>query len=253
MQRMARLTRIFKSIGRWCLRHKGWTAVIVILGVLSITPIVIITRTWFIVHTDARPSALPVAYALEQQTEGFTCGVHSLSTVYKAYGLDPEAERIRWRLGVDTKAVAWMPDSTGALHPDLWMVLAQDYFAIESLDLEAHSAWSSMRAHLDAGHPAVLLIRRRENGNLHWVVATRTLDAERIEVYDSLFPEPYAETPGFLDRHIVTAVLVQPTADGEMALSSIDAHLAGMQALDLARKRIEALEPNQVDGETDVH
>lgn len=234
--------RPLRSLFRWCMRHKFWTAVIVVLGVLSITPIIIVTRTWLIVHTDARPTSTAGAYTLEKQTEGFTCGVHSLSTVYKAYGLSPEAERIRWRLGVDTKAVFYLSDSTGALHPDLWMVLAQDFFKIDSLDLESDSAWTDLHAHLGTGHPAILLIKRRENGNLHWIVATRSLGHDEIEIYDSLFDKPYAETSDFLYNHIVTAIMVKPTDDGEMAMSSINAHLAGMDALDKARKRINALE-----------
>ena len=240
-----RVKSISAHVLRGCLRHKIWTALIIVLGVLSITPIIIITRTWFIVHTDQRPTASPKDYALEEQSEGFTCGVHALSTVYKAYGLDPETERIRWRLGVDTKAIAWMGDSTGALHPDMWMVLVQDFFEIETLDLDSRYAWSSLHGSLDRGHPVVLLIKRRENGNLHWVVATRALDGNKIEIYDSLFDEPYAETPDFLTDHIITAMLVTPTDDGEMAMSSIDAHLAGMEALNTARKRIKVLEEDK--------
>lgn len=242
---MRRVKTIPSRLLRWCMRHKIWTAVIIVLGVLSITPIIIITRTWLIVHADVRPGAMPVGYALEAQTEGFTCGVHALSTVYKAYGLDPQAERIRWRLGVDTKAVAWMSDSTGALHPDMWMVLVQDFFVVDELSRYDQAGWREMRGHLNAGHPAVLLIKRRENGNLHYVVATRALDDDLIEVYDSLFDEPYAQSPEFLNDHIVTAMLVKPAADGEQALSSIDAHLAGMSALKNATKRIKALDKAQ--------
>ncbi|MEO0477660.1 MAG: hypothetical protein AAF085_17080, partial [Planctomycetota bacterium] len=158
------------------------------------------------------------------------------------YGLDPEAERIRWRLGVDTKAVFYVSDSTGALHPDMWMVLAQDFFVIDELSSYDTNGWKEMMAHLEEGHSVVLLIKRRENGNLHWVVATRLLDAGTIEVYDSLFNEPYGETPDFLTGHIVTAMRVKPTPGGEMAMSSIDAHLAGMDALSAATNRIKALE-----------
>lgn len=235
---------ISSRVFRWCWRHKIWTAVIITLGVLSITPIVIITRTWFIVHTDERPNARPAGYVLEEQTEGFTCGVHSLSTVYQAYGLDPEAERIRWRLGVDTKAVFYMSDSTGALHPDMWMVLTQDFFEIHAIDPGRPGAWDAMRVHLLSDRPIVLLIKRRENSNLHWVVATRSFKDGTIEVYDSLFDEPYTESADFLDNHIVTAMLVKPTPSGKQAMSSIDAHLAGMDALAAATKRIKALEDN---------
>ena len=239
---LLRLKSVGRSLYRWCMRHKVWAAVIVIAVALSITPIIIITRTWFIVHTSERPTAMPASYTLEEQTEGFTCGVHSLSTVYKAYGLDPEAERIRWRLGVDTKAVFYVSDSTGALHPDMYMVLAQDFFIINLPSDYGQAGWDEMRGHLEAGHPAVLLIKRRENGNLHWVVATRSLEDNRVEVYDSLFDLPYTEGPEFLTDHVVTAMRVRPTPNGEQVTSSIDAHLEGMDALNAARKRIEALE-----------
>lgn len=242
MRRMGKFARFLKSISRWCLRHKIWTAVIIVVGILSITPIIIVTRTWLIVHTDARPSAMPGAYTLEEQTEGFTCGVHAISTVYKAYGLDPEAERIRWRLGVDTKAVAWMGDSTGALHPDMLMVLYQDYFEVNELANYSRPGWDSMRDMLDTGHPMVLLIKRRENGNLHWVVATRSLVDDKIEIYDSLFDAPYAETWDFMTDHIVTAWHVKPTDDGEQAVPSINALLGGTRSLDNVRKRIKAID-----------
>lgn len=228
-------------------RHKVWTTVIAVLIACSITPIVIVTRTWFIVHTDQRPTATPAAYVLEDQTEGFTCGVHAVSTVYHAYGLDSEAERVRWRLGVDTKAVFWMGDSTGALHPDLWMVLAQDFFAVEALDCDAADAWDTLLAHLDTGHPAILLITRRENGHLHWVTATRrvgdpALAHELIEVYDPLFDAPYTESIDFMHDHIATCVLVRPTIDGRPPMSSIAAHRAGFDELWIARERIERLQ-----------
>jgi hypothetical protein len=237
-----KLKAIGMGLFRWCMRHKIWTAVIIVLGVLSITPIIIITRTWLIVHTDQRPTASPASYTLEEQTEGYTCGVHALSTVYKAYGLDPEAERVRWRLGVDTKAVFYVSDSTGALHPDMWMVLAQDFFVINELSGYEEPDWVVMRMHLQSGHPVVLLIKRRENGNLHWVVATRTLEDDKIEIYDSLFDEPYEETLDLFENHVVTAMLVRPMPGDVMAMSSIDAHLEGMGALNKARKRIEMLE-----------
>lgn len=222
-------------------RHKVLTLVLAILITCAITPIVIVTRTWFIVHTDQRPAIAPDIYTLEEQTEGFTCGVHAVSTVYRAYGLDPDAERVRWRLGVDTKAVFWMSDSTGALHPDLWMVLVQDFFEVNAIDCAPDAAWQQLLAHLDTGHPAILLIVRRENGHLHWVTATRHVD-EEIEIYDPLYATPYLETREFLIDHIATCALVRPTADGEPAMSSIAAHRAGFAELRIARKRIDTLQ-----------
>ena len=235
------LKRIPRSIFRWCMSHKLLLAKLIFLA-LMITPVIIVTRTWLISHTEDRPSETPGAFVLEDQTEGFTCGLHALSTVYRAYGLDADEERLRRRMGVDVKAVFYVPDSTGALHPDMYMVLTQDFFEIETVEPDGPLAWETLEAHLDADHPAVLLIKRRENGNLHWVVATRVLGNGTIEVYDSLFDEPYMETPDFMTDHVVTAMLIRPTGDGEQAMSSIDAHLAGMKALSAATKRIAAMD-----------
>lgn len=231
--------RLF-GILSWPLRHKLLVATLVLLALL-ITPIIIVTRTWLISNPDQRPRALPTAFALEEQTEPHTCGVHAISTVYKAYGLDPEAEQIRRRLGADVKAVFYVPDSTGTLHPDMWMVMVQDYFAIEAIDLDTDSAWTQLRDHLAAGHPAILLIKTRETGNLHWVVATQAKNDGKIEVFDPLFDQPYAEGEDFLAEHIVTVGLVEPTGSGEMAMSSVDAHLAGMAALEDATKRMKPM------------
>jgi len=231
----------------WMWRHKVWTVVIASLLGLSITPIIIVTRTWFIVHTDQRPTQVPTDYVLEEQTEGFTCGVHAVSTVYRAYGLDSEAERVRWRLGVDTKAVFWMGDSTGALHPDLWMVLAQDFFDVEAVDCGAADSWDKLLAHLNTGHPAILLIARRENGHLHWVTATGHEEDPAnpdglIVIYDPLFDAPYTESIDFMSDHIVSCVLVRPAAGGQQAMSSLAAHRAGFDELWVARGRIERLQ-----------
>ena len=110
------------------------------------------------------------------------------------------------------------------------------YSAGYVVQTEGLTAW------LDTGHPVVLLIKRRESGNLHWVVATRALDSERIEIYDPLFDAPYQETPDFLYNHIITAMMVKPAHDGEMTMSSIRAHLEGLEALNHARQRIDVLQ-----------
>jgi len=238
------LKRAPRAFARFCWRHKILTVLAVVLIALSITPIIIIiTRAWFIVHTDRRPVAGHAVPILEVQTEGFTCGVHAISTVYRAHGLDPdEGERVRWRLGVDTKAVFYVSDSTCALHPDVYMVLAQDYFAIEALDMERDDAFEVLHDHVadNSGGMAVLLIRRRSNGHLHWVTATHA-EAGKLLVYDSLLQEPIHEGPDYVADHVVSALMVRPTADGRMPMSSIAAHRAGSAELKRAVKRINAL------------
>ncbi len=72
----------FRKIFAYIYHRKTRFILLAILIGFAITPIIIITRTWFIVHTDRKPTAMPIAPVLETQTESFTCGVHSLSTIY---------------------------------------------------------------------------------------------------------------------------------------------------------------------------
>lgn len=221
-------------------RRKWWTLTgIVALG-FSITPTIVLTRTYAINHRDVQPSAQPGRVPLEVQTESFTCGLHALSSVYRAYGLDPAAERLRWRLGVDTKALFWMSDSTGTLHPDIEMVLAQDFFAVTALAVDSADAWNTWRTHLTTGHPALVLFAREHTGSLHWVVAVRNVD-DQVEIYDSLVPEPYLAGGDFLRDRVVSVLLVRPTADGGVAMPSLAAHAAGARETARAAIRIKNL------------
>ncbi|MCP5538764.1 MAG: hypothetical protein H7A53_01290 [Akkermansiaceae bacterium] len=229
-----------KSILRWISRRPKLSLLLAAIAWLLITPIIIVTRTYFIVHSGDSPSAYPLAAPeVEEQTEGFTCGVHALHTLYRAYGLDPSEERVRWRLGVDTKAVCWLGDSTGALHPDLFMVLGQDHFAVEELDPIRAESWDQILDHLAERHLAVFLIKRRENGNLHWVTVGAGSQKE-IQVYDSLHPEPYLEGEDFLREHVISALLVQPELDRKRGLTaSFRDHWDGFQELRAASARIK--------------
>ena len=227
------------QFSKWSLKKKLLLLGLAILIGFSITPVVIITRTYFIIHSDQRPQENPISAKLQNQTESFTCGVHAVSTVYKAYGLDPEAERIRWRLGADTKALFWMADSTGSLHPDMFMVLEQDYFMIEPMKLENVNAWDQLKEHLETGHMSILLISRRENGNLHWVVANG-VESEQIIVYDPLFENTYLEGPEFLQHQMLSALNLQPIPGHEPERpSSIRSHLRGSKETAIALERLK--------------
>ena len=107
-------TLLWKRLPVFFWRHKFLSIGLLVIAGFSLTPIIIVGRTYFIAHPDASPTSNPGRPILEAQSEGHTCGVHALSTLYRAYGLDPDRERIRWRLGVDTKAVFWAKDTTGA-------------------------------------------------------------------------------------------------------------------------------------------
>jgi hypothetical protein len=190
------------------------------------TVAIIVDRTWLIAHPDQRPAPTPDAFVAEVQVEADTCGLHALNTVYRAYGLDPAAERLRARLGVDIDALVWLPGSTGTLQPDVCMVLAQDHFHTRTLRPGDVDAWDALRGHLATGHPALLLIRRRETDGLHWVVATEA-KMDGIWIVDSLAADAYAEPREFLAERVVSIIAMQPAAGDSRPASSVGALVGG--------------------------
>ncbi len=218
-----------KQILLWVRRHKLRTTLliaVVCLLALSLTPIIILVRTYGIVHPDLRPNAKPTPFVLETQTEPDTCGLHALSTIYRAYGLDAEDERLRWRLGIDTKAVFWIESSTGALHPDIWMVLDQDGFAVDPIDTTASDAWDHLQDHTQGGHAALLLTVRPQTGGMHWVVAVHNSD-DGVSILDPLQSEPLPVESDYLAQHAITAWRIQPRDDDSDKIGSMTAHKRG--------------------------
>ena len=148
----------------------------------------------------------------EAQFESDTCGLHTLRVIYKAYGLEPDDENLRVRLGVDVPTNPLDPTSTGTLQPDMLRVLTQDGFRYQPLDLtDDHSASETLRKHLSEGNMAAALIARPENKNMHWVAAYR-MDGESIEILDSLFEESYTVHPkAFIKQCVLSCILVEPS------------------------------------------
>lgn len=148
----------------------------------------------------------------EAQFESDTCGLHTLRVIYKAYGLEPDHENLRARLGVDVPTNPMDPTSTGTLQPDLLRVLTQDGFLHKPLDLSNdYLASETLTQHLDSGNMAALLIARKENGNMHWVAAYR-MAGDTIEILDSLFEESYTVNPSdFINQCVLSCILVEPS------------------------------------------
>ena len=233
------------SVGRrliqFARKRKLLTAgLLVFLGFLP-TPLIIAGRT-MANHPGREPLPRAGKVVAEIQTEPHTCGLHAVSSLYRAYGLDPEAERVRFRLGVDVKAVFWMEDSTGTLPPDLYMVLSQDHFRLDTVDLESRGAWSAVSEHVASGQLAILLIVRKETGGLHWVVAGSGAETE-IAVYDSLRADaPAAVSEPFFQAQVVSAVLVRP-AGSVRVLTSTEAHKMGADELLRVQGRLKERKP----------
>ncbi|MCC6971602.1 MAG: hypothetical protein IT434_15430 [Phycisphaerales bacterium] len=162
-----------------------------------------------------KPTALPAAFTPEKQTESHTCGFHALSTVYRAYGLEPEAMRLRFRLGTDKRATNFDSESLGTLHPDMLRVLAQDGFTADLvLDPKSPESIERFGAHVRSGHPAVVLVRVT---GLHWIVLAPALnesgEGETMTlVVDSLVESP-TEAPlnGVISGRVLSAILISPS------------------------------------------
>ena len=187
------------------------------------------------VEAGPGPSASPGQIVAEHQDEPHTCGLHALRAIYRAYGLDPAARRLRFRLGVDRPGVPFDEQSLGSLHPDVFRVAAQDGLTVQAAGPDDDVA---LRAHLEAGHPALLLVRTRASGALHWVVVDAVI-GEALRVHDSLAAEPYLEpAPAWLGSHVLSVLLIRP---GEPSAGSAAAHAAGLIEMQRVARRLEAL------------
>jgi ABC-type bacteriocin/lantibiotic exporter with double-glycine peptidase domain len=198
-----------RRIRRWLVGASG-VLVVAVLASSCVGP------PWYYVEKyqaagTAHPLATPGAIRSERQVEPHTCGLCSLSAVYRAYGLDPEALRVRFRSGVDKPVVNFVPGTRGTIHPDMLRVLRQDGFRAEVVSLKADDAAERVGAHLDRGHFAIALIRVNE---LHWVVLCGRREGT-VMVCDSLREELYEEPLSeYLRERVYSLVLVEPARPG---------------------------------------
>ncbi|MCC6798176.1 MAG: hypothetical protein IT366_23890 [Candidatus Hydrogenedentes bacterium] len=182
--------------------------------------------------------------APEIQMESHTCGLHTLRTIYSAFGLNPDLENLRFRLGVDRPANPLDPESIGTLQPDMFRVLLQDGFEFERLVVSKPNVNEELVKALKNNKLAAALIRRRQNGNLHWVVLRSESDS-KVTVIDSLEAKPYSEPlPGFIDECLLSCILVAPAAapDTEVSEGDIEwAHMEGSWEMVESVKRYKLL------------
>jgi hypothetical protein len=212
----------------------------IVVGVVA----VLILRAWAkpmgdfdTVHPVPKIHGIVAAIKPEHQVETFTCGFHAVSAIYRSYGLDPDERRLRPRLGVDNSANIYDKDSTGCLHPDIYRVITQDGFAYQALDLDDANSKQALLAHLDATNCAMALIKRRENGHLHWVVIDGRTN-ETLRVCDSLKPEIYNEPLEAYWRNCLLSVILIKPATAEQNTPIWKLHLRGAEDMYRASRRM---------------
>ncbi len=153
-----------------------------------------------------RPALERLAVVPEAQTEGHTCGLHSVRAIYVAYGVDPDEADLRFRLGTDKRAVNFDGDSMGTIHPDIVRVMGQDGFEADVVVMKGERAPGRVRAHLRSGHPVLAMVRAP---GLHWVVLDR-IDGGEVVVADSLVEGVYREDArSYIDERVLSAILVR--------------------------------------------
>lgn len=173
---------------------------------------------------QAQPNDTASQASPEEQTEPHTCGLHAMRSLYKAYGLEPDTFRLRFRLGTDQPAMRADKESTGTLHPDLYRVLAQDGFTTDPIDLESDDMDKTLDTHLLSGQLALAVVYRT---TYHWVLLSGA-EPSRLTMIDSLASDPESMTiDQFQDtEQVLSITLVQPIVSG-VEVSASDAHLSG--------------------------
>lgn len=230
-----------KNTGRRRLFYGCFGGVIVLVALLSF-----VVLPWFaevIERLDFKGNAPYVqqspierlrAAAPEAQLESHTCGLLTLRAIYKAYGMDPDKSNLRVRLGVDVPANPFDPESIGTMQPDILRVVVQDGFDYTILRKASDTA-TELLASLGDKRMAAVLIRRRQNGHLHWV-ALQYESPTTIKVIDSLAAEPYSEPiEPFMDECLLSCIILSPTkkarTDRELKEDIKDAEFDGLAEL----------------------
>ena len=147
---------------------------------------------------------------------------------------------LRFRLGVDARGNVFDQTSLGTIHPDIYRVMFQDGFILSDVNLDSPEYKQPILSHLLNDHLVLLLIKRRQNGNLHWVLASSTPDKseENILIIDSLTEEPYEEPLiEFFPEFVVTALLVYRPLQQE----DIDAISLNAMGAESARKALKRM------------
>ncbi len=188
-----------------------------------------------------RPQLIAKSAIPEQQIENHTCGLHALRSIYQAHGLPPDDHKLRKRLGIDRPAIPFMHSTQGALQPDICRVLSQDGFLLKLLNLEDDNPIVQLDDHLSKSWKALALIKKPENGALHWIVIEKGNELEFTTV-DSQQPVPKLIIKSeFLQRLAITVFLVEPNPKPTRECIEL-AHRLGIAAMKQTPLRMKKLE-----------
>jgi hypothetical protein len=233
---------------RKIIKKKSHRIIVMIVGSIIALWVLVLAVAWSVPLGDFAPvNPVPVLVAGHSpltpifQTEKHTCGLLALSALYRSYGISPGERRLRARLGVDRPSILVDTSSTGCIQPDIYRVISQDGFAYENTPVNDDSTTAKLQLHLASGNVALALIRRRETGNLHWVVLSKLTDGQ-VTLCDSLQHNLYAEPwPSFQRECLVELLFVSPRRTDSENHSVARHHYQGMKAMYSSYQRMKSL------------
>ena len=170
------------------------------------------------------------------QDDGVSCGYCALKAVYNYYRLGDR--NLRVRLGVDHGFLPGLPgrdslekflddvkagigkykyaDSQGTYPPDMFAVLNEDGFDMETLMVSGSDFRSKIKSHTASGHPALVLI---DWG--HWIVIAGA-DSRNVRIVDSLKDEPYSKPYKWCMDNVSGIILVSRNKKARCRRSNAD-------------------------------
>lgn len=142
---------------------------------------------------NAKSVKLPIKPCI--QLDGHTCGYRAAASVYRYYGLDPDALGLRAYLGTDNILPYAFP---GRATIEIWLGGEENFFAgTTPMDLLAVLYWDgfdtecvaspykknrdALQEHLELGHPALAVLY----SCLHWVVVSG-INKRGVHITDSI-------------------------------------------------------------------
>ncbi|MFZ2657926.1 MAG: hypothetical protein WAX69_23545 [Victivallales bacterium] len=170
------------------------------------------------------------------QEDGVSCGYCALLAVYNYYRLGDR--NLRVRLGVDHGFLPCLPgrdklekflhevkagigkykyaDAHGTYPPDMFAVLNEDGFKMDTLVVSDIDYRNRLRRHIASGHPALVLV---EWG--HWIVIS-DVNSRGVRIVDSLRTEPYSKPYKWCSDNITGIILVSRKKKARCRRSNAD-------------------------------
>jgi hypothetical protein len=121
--------------------------------------------------------------------DGFSRGYHALAAIYRSHDLDPELARLSDLLGKSVPAIPFVDDSLKTIQPDLYCVLQQDGFVVQSVKVSGPYKLQSVTDHFEEGLNTLVLLKTARVGGMYGMVGN-AFNKGMMTIANSLKPIP---------------------------------------------------------------